>query len=113
MFTKKSEVKPILEQYQKLFAPYIQKLCTITFDKHILTNVRIYELALCNTTGLKNAPNKRTDSDGKQRSPLLFSIHTDSGDLQFCFDDTQVAPIMDGIRITVGSFVIDIRLEHI
>lgn len=119
MITKKKEAVEQLQLYKDLFAKIIGKECTIKFDMHeasgfIVTDIRQQTLA-----GVKNKPDK-VDYEGKKKSPMMFVIDNNQAPLIFIFDDTIIAPLSNGIRITVSldkplngksNMEIDIRLE--
>ncbi len=118
MITRRKEASELLQQYQKIFDRVMNKPVTIKFDMHKLEDVIVTGLALAKTTGMKNAPNKRITDDGKNKSPLLFEVQTADGNLQFAFDDTQVSPLTDGVRLTIplkrstkDKLEIDMRLQ--
>ncbi len=99
---KRVDAKEMLQQYQELIARIIDKPCTLTFDKHSFSNVIVKGIQLGKVTGMKNAPVKRMDDEGKMKSPMIFEIQTDQGNLVFPFDDTTVSALTNGIRLTVN-----------
>lgn len=112
MITKKSEAIELLKRYEILFAPIINKPCTLTFDKHKIEHVNVLGIEIAKTTGMKNAPDKRQSEDGKNKSPMVFRVKTDQGDLIFTFDDTFISSLGNGIRLRVGeSLDVDLRME--
>lgn len=114
MITKKSEVLELLKRYESILAPIINKPCTLTFDIHRIEHVNVHSIEIAKTTGMKNAPDKRQSDEGKNKSPMLFKLHTDQGDLFFAFDDTIVSSLGNGVRFRIAAekvFDVDLRIE--
>lgn len=119
MLTKKKDAVEQLQLYQQLIAGLIDKECTIKFDMHQSNGFIINGIKLQTLQGIKNKPEKRS-FDGKQKSPMMFVIENNQAPLIFAFDDTSIAPLSNGIRITVALEIplydkevieIDIRLK--
>ena len=100
MIRSRKEAKEVIAEYEKIFAPILQKPCTLTWDKHSFT-VTPLSIAIAKTTGRKNIPDKR-DNGEKNSTPMLFVLETDSGELLFALDDIQVATLgPSGVRIII------------
>lgn len=100
MLIKKKDTTEILKQYTKLIEPLIGQECVLSFDMHNYGGIVISGLAPKTVGSLKNTPDKR-EFEGKSRSPLMFEIQTNQGNLIFLFDDTEVYPLVNGIRLVV------------
>lgn len=120
MILKKKEAVEKLQLYKDLFSKVIGKECTIKFDMHEASGFIVTGIELQTLAGVKNKPDKVILEDGKRKSPMMFVIENNQSPLIFIFDDTIIAPLSNGIRITVpldkplnGRSVqeIDIRLE--
>lgn len=120
MITSKVEAKEKITKYKQLFELIIGKPCTLSFDMHRVEDVVITGIELGKTTGLKNAPEKRV-LDGKNKSPMIFHVITNQGDLTFALDDTIITALSNGIRLTVPlakplsdtrkDIVVDLRIQ--
>ena len=113
MITKKSEATERLKSMQPLFDTIIGKPCVLTFDRHSYDGVIVERIELGKTTGLKNAPDK-IEHEGKNRSPMIFYVVTNQGNLIFLFDYTIVTALTNGVRLRVSSdkpIVVDLRLQ--
>ncbi len=119
MITKKKDAVEQLELYRLLFAKILNKECTIKFDMHESSGFIVTGIEIQTLQGVKNKPDK-VEYEGKRKSPMMFVIENNQAPLIFTFDDTIIAPLSNGIRITVpldkplnGRSVqeIDIRLE--
>ncbi len=100
MITSRKEAKALIARYEIVFAPILNKPCTLRWDKFdfIVTPTSI---EIAKTTGRKNIPDKRENGE-KNSTPMLFVINTDSGELLFALDDVQVATLgPDGVRLIV------------
>jgi len=115
MISKKADAVALLERYKLLLAPIINKPCILAFDKHRLEGVIVREIAIAKTTGMKNAPDKVLTAEGKNKSPMIFELKTDQGNLVFTFDDTTVSALGDGVRFRIAQdnkpLDVDLRLE--
>lgn len=119
MITSKVEAKELVSRYKALCMTLLNKPCILTFDKHIIEDVIILDIVLGKTTGLSNKPDKVETEDGKNRTPLVFNVITDSGTLIFLLDYTTVTPIVNGIRFSVAQDIhqqsqridVDMRLQ--
>lgn len=103
---KRSEAMSIVAEHKSKFNDIMDALCTVSFDKHVLSDVVIQDIRLAKVTGMNNAPSKR---DGK--TPALLEIQTNCGSLFFVIEDTTIAAIHKGIRFIVGDMHIDLRKQ--
>jgi hypothetical protein len=110
MITKRSEALIQIESYKAILDCLFDKPARLLFAKHDLA-VIVHGIELVKTTGLKNAPAKRTDTDNKRRTPMLFALKTYDGDLLFLLDDTKVVSIHNGVRFIINEYNVDLRLE--
>lgn len=101
MITKKKEAVELLQQYKALFASYIGKELTLSWNVHSYDGVIIKDITQITLQNVKTKPNKR-EYEGRQKSPMMFQIETNQGNLVFVFDDTIVSPLVNGIRLTVA-----------
>lgn len=99
MTITRKEAKELLAEYNKIFAPILNKPCTLTWGTFEFETTPL-SLDIAKTTGRKNIPEKRENGE-KNSTPLLFVILTDSGELLFAFDDVQVTAIYNGARIII------------
>jgi len=107
---KRSEATQLIQDYkERLFNPLLDRQCVLTFGSHTITGVKIENVLLAKTTGLKNAPDKRLKED-KNYTPLLMEIKTSSGSLLFVIEDTTIAQVLNGTRLTIGEVKVELRL---
>lgn len=95
MITTRKEAKERIAEYAKLLDIVMNKRCTVAWDKFQF-ELTVLNIDLAKTTGRKNVPDKRDN-----KSPMLFVITTDVGELVFTLDDAAVTSIYNGIRILI------------
>lgn len=100
MLTKKKDVQELITQYKELFSSIFNKECTVKFDMHSSEGFIVTDIIQKNIGDVKHKPTKIT-YEGKQRSPMLFEIVNNQAAMIFTFDDTIVAPLRNGVRLTV------------
>lgn len=112
MASRRGDAKALVERWAKLFESYLNKDMTLSFaGKFKFTGVFIDRIELAKTTGMVNAPVKRMDGD-KQYTPTVMQIVTSAGLLRFVVEDTTVAPLFNGIRLTTGVNEVDLRVTN-
>lgn len=110
MASRRGDSKVLIEQWAKLFEPYLNKDMTLSFAKFRYPGVIIRSIELAKTTGMVNAPDKRLDDNGKLYTPTVMQIITSAGVLKFVIEDTQIAALFDGIRLKTEANEIDLRI---
>jgi hypothetical protein len=117
MITKKKEAQEQLELYKQVFAKIIGKECTVKFDMHEVDGFIVTDIKLQTLAGVKNKPAK-VEYEGKNKSPMMFVIENNQAPLIFLFDSTLIAPLSNGVRITVplekplnGKSVVEIDIR--
>lgn len=112
MASKRGDAKTQVEQWAKLFEPYLNKDMTLSFaSKFSFTGVFIDRIELAKTTGMTNAPDKRLDGD-KQYTPAVMQIVTNAGLLRFVVEDTRVVAIANGVRLITDANQVDLRITN-
>lgn len=101
MLTKRSEAMDLVNHYKAIITPFMNKPCKLNFSRHTNLDIIITDVCLGKATGKKNMVDKRTDDTGKQKTPMFFEVVTTTGILEFIFDDTQVFPLIGGIRFSI------------
>lgn len=109
MASKRGDAKIQVEQWAKLFEPYLQKDMTLSFASKFSFTIRIERIELAKTTKMNNAPDKRIDGE-KRYTPAVMQIITNAGILRFVIEDTTVLPLYNGIRLTTATTEVDLRL---
>lgn len=110
MITSRKEALDKVAQYTALFEKIKDRRCILSFSKHSFTDVIPHELKLATQNDLKYIKPNKKDVDGKLKTPFVFTIITDVGNLNFLLDDTIVAPLTNGLRFQIG-YDVDLRLE--
>lgn len=106
---KRSEAQQLIEEYRARYFNELQgSTCTLSFSGHTIAGVTLVDVILTKTTGMKNAPMKRLNEE-KKYTPLVMEVMTNQGKLLFALEDTTIATIHNGIRMSVGDIDIDIR----
>lgn len=116
MASRRTDAKQQIEEWKPLFDILLNKPARLIFAKFDFPGVIVQSIELAKTTGMVNAPKKRIDSDGKPYTPNVMEITTNNGPpkgglLRFVIEDTTVAGIANGVRLTAGKTTIDLRLE--
>lgn len=109
MASRRGDAKAQIEQWAKLFEPYVNKNMTLSFGKFNFPDVFISKVEIANTTGMVNAPDKRMDGD-KAYTPAVMQIVTNAGILRFIVESTVVVAITNGLRLITGVNKVDLRI---
>lgn len=110
MASRRGDAKTQVEQWSKLFEPFVGKDMTLSFDKFSYAGVYIDRIELGKTTGMVNAPEKRISDENKPYTPAVMQIITNAGVLRFVIEDTQVVSIANGVRLITAANEIDLRI---
>jgi len=100
MITKKKDAQELLVQYKALFAKIFDKECTIKFDMHEVEGFIVTDIVPRTLQGVKNKPEK-VEYEGKMKTPMMFELVNNQAPLYFLFDKTLIAPLSNGVRLTV------------
>ncbi len=108
MKTKKDEI----EHIQSLTSNLLQKSVSVSFGAHqdtaILLEVKKATASGKNAT-LNNTPDKRLE-DGKAYTPQCILLVFENFSLALVIEDTRVDQLIGGIRFTIGSEIVEIRI---
>ena len=107
MLTKK-EAQQKVEQYTQLFQPLLNVPIRLTFGKFNIEQVVITELRMPKVSEITIDKRIKPDGNG-QYTPLVMEIVTNEGKLLFIIEDAQVAAIVNGIRIDIGTTKVEMR----
>lgn len=106
---KRSEANKLIAEYKERYFDDLKgSRCILEFGGHRVEGIAIADVVLAKTTGMKNTPDKRI-RDTKQYTPMLMEIITNEGSLLFVIEDTSIATILNGIRLTIGENKVEIR----
>jgi hypothetical protein len=112
MASKRGDAKTQVEQWAKLFDPYLNKDMTLSFaSKFNFAGVIIDRIEIAKTTGMLNKPKARNDGN-KDYTPPVMQIITSAGLLKFVVEDTTVVAITNGIRLITAANEVDLRLTN-
>lgn len=100
MITKKKEAVEMLQLYKTVFEKIIGKECTIKFDMHEVGGFIVTDIVQRSLKDVNHKPEK-IEFEGKKRSPMMFEVVNNQAPLYFIFDTTIVAPLSNGVRLTV------------
>lgn len=93
MITKKKDAVERVEEIKKVFNPLLGRTIRMEFDMHCFDGIRIVDIVLASVGNPDVKFEKRQDVTGKNRSPMVFEMITNQGELRFALDDIQVVSL--------------------
>lgn len=110
---EKKDAKVIIEDWKRKFAGLLNTPVTVCFSTFNWPGIIITDIVLLNTTGMVNAPTKRK-FESSNYTPIIIELVTidtvgEQGGFRFVVEDTKIAAITNGVRLTTAAVSIDIR----